>query len=48
MPIYIDKFKCRLCGKKVTIKSCCLDGSIYDYLCPKCFNEYYPKKEVMK
>ena len=39
--MYVDKFNCAKCGKKITIKSCCLDGSIFDYLCPKCWKEQY-------
>lgn len=46
MKIYIDKFKCNNCGKPVVIKSSFVDGSIYDYLCPKCWNETFKKKKT--
>lgn len=46
--IPIDKFKCNNCGKNVKIKSIVYDGSMFDYLCPRCYNKrggiYYEKQ----
>ena len=35
----IEKFKCTICGKTVTIKSIIFEGAMFDYLCPKCYKE---------
>lgn len=40
---YTDTFNCVDCGEEVVIKSNYVDGSVYDYRCPKCWNKDFGK-----